>query len=99
MHSTTSEAIQVAKGMRANCLIVTHFSQRFSRNSPDLGDLDGELRKTPEVGSYPNYIMPANDLMRLKVKDSWQWDILKRGLWELTRHEVVIEEGEGEEVT
>lgn len=41
LHSTTSEAINVAQDMKAKCVILTHFSQRYSK-VPYIADTLGE---------------------------------------------------------
>ncbi|KAF2860209.1 hypothetical protein K470DRAFT_277136 [Piedraia hortae CBS 480.64] len=56
-HSTTSEALEVARAMDAKACLLTHFSQRYQK-LPVLRDHDSDMR-----------IAVAFDYMRLKVGD------------------------------
>uniref|UniRef100_A0A5K3F869 ribonuclease Z n=1 Tax=Mesocestoides corti TaxID=53468 RepID=A0A5K3F869_MESCO len=57
-HSTTSEAIGIGRMMRAKFILLTHFSQRFSR--------------LPSFDTFQEDIAPAFDFMRVKFRDLWK---------------------------
>ncbi|VDL64571.1 unnamed protein product [Hymenolepis diminuta] len=57
-HSTTGEAIQIGRMMRAKFILLTHFSQRFSR--------------LPSFDTFQEDIAPAFDFMQVKFRDLWK---------------------------
>ncbi|RKO92087.1 beta-lactamase-like protein [Blyttiomyces helicus] len=67
-HCTTSEAIQVSKGMEAKILLLTHFSQRYPK-APTLPTMSEAM----PIGI-------AFDLMRLKVSEAWRLPMIAEGL-------------------
>nr|CDS31343.2 zinc phosphodiesterase [Hymenolepis microstoma] len=57
-HSTTGEAIQIGRMMQAKFILLTHFSQRFSR--------------LPSFDTFQEDIAPAFDFMQVKFRDLWK---------------------------
>ncbi|TPX63921.1 hypothetical protein SpCBS45565_g06248 [Spizellomyces sp. 'palustris'] len=71
-HCTTGEAIQVAKSMEAQNLLLTHFSQRYPKIPILPNDVDDDLTQV-KVGI-------AYDLMRAKLSSFWRLPLLVPGL-------------------
>ncbi|RKO93416.1 beta-lactamase-like protein [Blyttiomyces helicus] len=67
-HCTTSEALEVARGMEAKTVLLTHFSQRY----PKVPTLPAQSDAMP--------IGVAFDLMRLKVSEAWRLPKIAEGL-------------------
>ncbi|KAL5963070.1 Ribonuclease Z mitochondrial [Taenia solium] len=57
-HSTTSDAISIGRLMRAKFILLTHFSQRFSR--------------LPSFDTFQEDIAPAFDFMQVKFGELWK---------------------------
>ncbi|KAL5106152.1 Zinc phosphodiesterase ELAC protein 2 [Taenia crassiceps] len=57
-HSTTSDAITIGRLMRAKFILLTHFSQRFSR--------------LPSFDTFQENIAPAFDFMQVKFGELWK---------------------------
>jgi ribonuclease Z len=55
-HSTTAEALSIAKKMQARCVLLTHFSQRYQK-FPVMGEAEKQV------------VVVAFDYMRVKVGD------------------------------
>jgi len=62
MHSTTSEAIDVGMRMNAKFILLTHFSQRYSR----LPKIDGGLAKNVGI-AFDSMSVRLSDLPRIPL--------------------------------
>ncbi|KAI8998136.1 beta-lactamase-like protein [Gaertneriomyces semiglobifer] len=70
-HCTINEAVNVARGMNAQCLLLTHFSQRYPK-LPIISEgmlVDGKMK-----------IGIAYDLMRISLREFWRLPVLLKGL-------------------
>jgi ribonuclease Z len=72
MHSTTGEAIMVGKRMNAKHILLTHFSQKWSR-VPEFV-LDWEKHK--EDGEKYENVGIAFDHMSVKIGDMWKLPLM-----------------------
>lgn len=72
-HSTTKEALQIGRMMKAKNVLLTHFSQRYQK-LPKVGAFgrsegEGEGEKGGEGEEDPMPVAVAFDYMRVKVRD------------------------------
>ena len=70
MHSTTSEAIDVGRRMKAQNIFLTHFSQRYMRVPEFVLDWDTSQRE--EDDRKYEAVSIAFDRMRIRVGDLWK---------------------------
>ena len=72
-HSTLKEAFGVAVGMKCKNLLMTHFSQRYTKFPPVKAvlDLDADINSFKNQGGTMNVGM-AIDLMNVKMDDFWR---------------------------
>uniref|UniRef100_A0A2P2I5M8 ribonuclease Z n=1 Tax=Hirondellea gigas TaxID=1518452 RepID=A0A2P2I5M8_9CRUS len=61
-HSTTNDALEIANAMRAKHVILTHFSQRYSKVPMPLNKTDEEVANV--LIAYDNFTVSPSDLSR-----------------------------------
>jgi len=78
-HSTMTEAIRIGQLMKAQCLVMTHFSQRYVSKPCKSQKLRLTSSRYPKVTNEHQFselssmdIVLAFDLMHLKVSEAWK---------------------------
>lgn len=74
-HSTVGQALDVAQRMRAWRVVLTHFSQRYSKFAPDLAQFDAVHGRG---GSVIDRAFPAFDGVHVSFRDLWVLPALTR---------------------
>lgn len=88
-HSTFGQALDVGRRMRAEHILLTHFSARYPRMPPSA------LRR-PRNGDFRPIVALAFDHANFKIKDMWKASYYLEAL-EQSFKETVAEEGDEEE--
>ncbi|KAH0583074.1 hypothetical protein H2248_010964 [Termitomyces sp. 'cryptogamus'] len=88
-HSTFGQALDIGRRMRAEHILLTHFSARYPRMPPSA------LRR-PQNGDFRPIVALAFDHANFKIGDMWKTSYYLKAL-EQSFRETVAEEGDEEE--